>query len=149
MATGRAIFCAAHRTCSPRPPIILPDSAGGAAGLGSPRCGCPRICRGSERTSITSSPRARWVAYGVTLADSRPLPGDDLPASLLLPMGRFGPAFLAYDNFRVYLQWNNALVYSTTAAYLATRITGAPPLHRGTCPAALGLWRYQGPASEL
>jgi peptidoglycan hydrolase-like protein with peptidoglycan-binding domain len=52
-------------------------------------------------------------------------------------MGRFGPAFLAYDNFRVYLQWNNALVYSTTAAYLATRIAGAPPLHRGHAPAPL------------
>ena len=82
-------------------------------------------------------PRAKWAAYGVTLADGRPLPADDLPASLLLPMGRFGPAFLAYDNFRVYLQWNNALVYSTTAAYLATRIAGAPALHRGNAPAPL------------
>jgi len=82
-------------------------------------------------------PRAKWAAYGVTLADGRPLPADDLPASLLLPMGRFGPAFLAYDNFRVYLQWNNALVYSTTAAYLATRIAGAPPLHRGNAPPPL------------
>src|SRR5215469_13307607 len=76
-------------------------------------------------------PRVKWAAYGVTLADGRPLPADDLPASLLLPMGRFGPAFLAYENFQVYLQWNNALVYSTTAAYLATRIAGSPPLHRG------------------
>jgi lytic murein transglycosylase len=82
-------------------------------------------------------PRSKWAAYGVTLADGRPLPVDDLPASLLLPMGRFGPAFLAYDNFRVYLQWNNALVYSTTAAYLATRIAGAPALHRGNAPAPL------------
>jgi len=82
-------------------------------------------------------PRAKWAASGVTLADGRPLPVDDLPASLLLPMGRFGPAFLAYDNFRIYLQWNNALVYSTTAAYLATRIAGAPPLHRGNAPPPL------------
>ena len=82
-------------------------------------------------------PRVKWASYGVTLADGKPLPADDLPASLLLPMGRFGPAFLAYDNFRVYLQWNNALVYSTTAAYLATRIAGAPPLHRGNAPAPL------------
>jgi peptidoglycan hydrolase-like protein with peptidoglycan-binding domain len=52
-------------------------------------------------------------------------------------MGRFGPAFLAYQNFQVYLQWNNSLVYSTTAAYLATRIAGAPPLHRGNPPPAL------------
>jgi lytic murein transglycosylase len=82
-------------------------------------------------------PRAKWAAYGVTLADGRPLPADNLPASLLLPMGRFGPAFLVYQNFQVYLQWNNALVYSTTAAYLATRIGGAPPLHRGNPPPPL------------
>jgi hypothetical protein len=70
-------------------------------------------------------------------ADGRALPADNLSASLLLPMGRFGPAFLAYKNFQVYLQWNNSLVYSTTAAYLATRIAGAPALHRGTPPPAL------------
>jgi hypothetical protein len=32
--------------------------------------------------------------------------------SLLLPMGRFGPAFLAFDNFQVYPKWNSSLVYS-------------------------------------
>jgi Putative peptidoglycan binding domain/Transglycosylase SLT domain len=67
----------------------------------------------------------------VTYADGRPLPADDLPASLLLPMGRLGPAFLGYDNFQAYLGWNASLVYSTTAAYLATRIAGAKPLRRG------------------
>ena len=82
-------------------------------------------------------PRAKWAGYGVTLADGRPLPADDLPAALLLPMGRLGPAFLVYRNFQVYLQWNNSLVYSTTAAYLATRIAGAPPLRRGNPPPAL------------
>ncbi len=82
-------------------------------------------------------PRTKWAALGVTLADGKPLPADNLPASLLLPMGRFGPAFLAYKNFQVYLQWNNSLVYSTTAAYLATRIAGAPPLHRGNAPPPL------------
>ena len=30
------------------------------------------------------------------LADGWPLPADAMPASLLLPMGRHGPAFLAY-----------------------------------------------------
>ena len=77
-------------------------------------------------------PRSKWASWGVTLADGRPLPSDNLSASLLLPMGRLGSAFLVYPNFQVYLQWNNSLVYSTTAAYLATRITGAAPLHRGT-----------------
>ncbi len=31
-----------------------------------------------------SLPRSKWAAYGVTLADGRPLPADTLPASLLL-----------------------------------------------------------------
>ena len=48
-----------------------------------------------------------------------------------LPMGRNGPAFLAYDNFRIYLEWNQSLTYATTAAYLATRIAGAPEMGHG------------------
>ncbi len=39
---------------------------------------------------------------------------------LLLPMGRFGPAFLAYPNFKAFLGWNAAMVYSTTVAYYAS-----------------------------
>jgi lytic murein transglycosylase len=82
-------------------------------------------------------PRSKWASWGVTLADGRPLPEDNLAASLLLPMGRSGPAFLVYPNFQIYLQWNNSLVYSTTAAYLATRIAGAPRLHPGNPTPAL------------
>ena len=76
-------------------------------------------------------PRSQWAKWGVTAAHGQ-LPGDNLPASLLLPMGRFGPAFLAYDNFKAFLGWNSAMVYSTTAAYLATRIAGAPAVSRGS-----------------
>ncbi|MCC7107595.1 MAG: lytic murein transglycosylase, partial [Chloroflexi bacterium] len=46
-----------------------------------------------------SHPRSRWAEWGVTYATGRPLPRDGLPASLHLPMGRNGPAFLAYANF--------------------------------------------------
>jgi peptidoglycan hydrolase-like protein with peptidoglycan-binding domain len=49
-------------------------------------------------------------------------------------MGRNGPAFLAYPNFRAYLKWNQSMVYSTTAAYYATRLAGAPPVGRGNGP---------------
>ena len=75
-------------------------------------------------------PRSRLASLGVSYADGRPLPNDDLPASLLLPMGRMGPAFLAYANFAAYTEWNNSLIYSTTAAYLATRIAGAAPMRK-------------------
>ena len=76
-------------------------------------------------------PRAQWARWGLTLADGRALPADGLPASLLLPMGRLGPAFLAYQNFDAFLEWNQSLVYATTAAYLATRLAGAPRVQRG------------------
>jgi lytic murein transglycosylase len=79
-------------------------------------------------------PRSKWAAWGVTQADGRPLAADALQASLVLPMGRFGPAFLAYPNFQVYLQWNQSLNYCLTVSYLGTRLAGAPPVHRGSQP---------------
>ena len=79
-------------------------------------------------------PRSKWAGWGVKHDDGRPLPADATPASLLLPMGRYGPAFLAYANFQVYLKWNQSLNYCVTAAYLATRLAGAPPMSRGSRP---------------
>ena len=76
--------------------------------------------------------RGDFSKWGVTLVDGRPLPKDDLAANVLLPMGRFGPAFIVYDNFQVYLVWNNSLVYSTTAAYYATRLNGAGSMRAPT-----------------
>jgi len=76
-------------------------------------------------------PRAQWAKWGVQLANGGALPQDELPASLLLPMGRNGPAFLAYPNFDIYLEWNQSLVYATTAAYYATRLAGAPQVSPG------------------
>jgi lytic murein transglycosylase len=90
-----------------------------------------------EQADLTTHlPRSKFSQLGVTYADGRPLPNDNLPASLLLPMGRTGPAFLAYANFAAYTEWNNSLIYSTTAAYLATRIAGAPPMRRPAVPVA-------------
>ena len=76
-------------------------------------------------------PRSKWADWGVKLRDGKPLPSDNLPASLVLPMGRQGPAFLAYPNFQAYVKWNASLIYSLTAAYYATRLDGAPAMNRG------------------
>ena len=76
-------------------------------------------------------PRSQWVEWGVEGVANK-LPADDLQASLLLPMGRNGPAFLAYPNFRVYTQWNQSLTYAMTAAHLADRMAGAPILGRSS-----------------
>jgi lytic murein transglycosylase len=88
----------------------------------------------SQADVTIKKPRAYWVKAGVTSAGGKPLLVDNTPTSLLLPMGRNGPAFLTYPNFDVYLQWNQSLVYSTTAAYYATRLAGAPPMSRGRAP---------------
>ncbi len=73
---------------------------------------------------------AELSGLGVTRADGQPLP--NIAASVHVPQGRHGPAFLAYPNFKnVYLTWNHSLIYSTTAAYLATRLEGAPAMSKG------------------
>jgi lytic murein transglycosylase len=85
-------------------------------------------------------PRSFWAQHGVTDLNGKPVPADNLPAGLVLPMGRNGPAFLAYPNFDIYLEWNKSLVYTTTAAYYATRLAGGPALNKGNGPVeALGL----------
>ncbi|MDE0968211.1 MAG: lytic murein transglycosylase [Octadecabacter sp.] len=71
---------------------------------------------------------ADWAAMGV-LARNGQL--ADLQASLILPMGRKGPAFLAYPNFDVYFEWNQSFVYVLTAAYFGTLLEGAPVYNGG------------------
>jgi lytic murein transglycosylase len=88
-----------------------------------------------EQADLTVKlPRSQWAEWGIEYPDGRPVPKDALTASLLLPMGRNGPAFLAYPNFDIYTEWNNSLTYATTAAYLATRIDGAGSMSRGRGP---------------
>ena len=70
-------------------------------------------------------PAGDWALLGVQAWDGR-IDRPDLPAALLLPQGRRGPAFLAYPNFEVLFEWNQSFVYVTTAAYFATRLEGAP-----------------------
>jgi lytic murein transglycosylase len=85
-----------------------------------------------DQADVTiKKPRAFWAQHGVTYLNGKAIPADDMQAGLVLPMGRNGPAFLAYPNFDIYLEWNQSLVYTTTAAYYATRLAGGPPLARG------------------
>ena len=91
----------------------------------------PKSLPWEEADIAIQHPRAQWVKWGVK-GIGKDLKPDKFPASLLLPMGRNGPAFLAYENFTsAYLKWNESLIYSTTAAYLATRIAGAPKVSTG------------------
>jgi lytic murein transglycosylase len=78
---------------------------------------------------------ADWAALGVTSRNGQI--ATNLDASVLLPMGRNGPAFLAYPNFDVYFEWNKSFVYVTTAAYFATRLQGGPVYDAGNPTAPL------------
>ena len=71
-----------------------------------------------------------WFALGVSPRDGNTANGA-LPASLVLPQGRKGPAFITYPNFNIYLEWNQSFIYTTSAAYFATRLAGAPPYEKG------------------
>lgn len=92
----------------------------------------PRDMPWEEADIAIQHPRSQWAKWGVKMANGKAVKADNFPASLLLPMGKDGPAFLVYENFTTaYLKWNESLVYSTTASYLATRIAGAPKVSRG------------------
>ena len=69
-----------------------------------------------------------WQKLGVTQRDGSRVPALDLQASILLPMGHKGPAFLVYDNFSVIMKWNFSEFYAISVGYLADRLTGASPL---------------------
>ncbi|MEJ6709829.1 MAG: lytic murein transglycosylase [Amylibacter sp.] len=80
---------------------------------------------GLEKTKTISE----WENLGVKARGK--MPNGALTASVLLPQGRKGPAFLALPNFKVYFDWNKSFVYVTTAAYFATRMAGAPRFIKG------------------
>lgn len=84
----------------------------------------------AETGLTTKRPVSEWARMGV-----RPRGGEfastRLPASIILPQGRGGPAFVAYPNFDVYFEWNQSFVYVLTAAYFAARLDGAPVFDAG------------------
>lgn len=85
-----------------------------------------------QSSTAIRHPLSQWSQWGLRTRNGQPLKGDNQEASLILPMGKDGPAFLAYPNFTdVYLQWNNSLIYSLTAGYFATRLAGAPQIGEG------------------
>ncbi|MEI3851368.1 MULTISPECIES: lytic murein transglycosylase [Ensifer] len=84
-----------------------------------------------EKTGLQPGMKASdWFALGVTPRDGNTANGN-LEASLVLPQGRKGAAFLTYPNFNVYLEWNQSFIYTTSAAYFATRLAGAPTYEGG------------------
>jgi len=68
---------------------------------------------------------AQWQAEGVTGLGGQPLPA--MPdASIFLPAGARGPAFVIGPNFRAILRYNNSTNYALAVGLLAQRIAGGP-----------------------
>ncbi len=90
-----------------------------------------------EETGVQGyRPVSDWQAWGVT-PRSGAWEGPGLEGAVMLPMGRNGPAFLIYPNYRALFEWNQSFVYVATAAYFATRLQGAPVYNPGTPSAML------------
>ncbi|MBW9062523.1 lytic murein transglycosylase [Rhizobium herbae] len=84
-----------------------------------------------EKTGLQSGMTAGdWFALGVKPRDGNTT-FSQLPASVVVPQGRHGVAFMTYPNFNIYLEWNQSFIYTTSAAYFATRLAGAPPYESG------------------
>ncbi len=67
---------------------------------------------------------AQWDAAGVRSASGGPLPPTGGQASVIIPAGHRGPAFLVYDNFRSILRYNNATSYALAVSLLSDRFAG-------------------------
>ncbi|MBO6950161.1 MAG: lytic murein transglycosylase [Rhodospirillales bacterium] len=71
---------------------------------------------------------SEWQKLGVRKVGGGNLPGADIEASLLLPAGAAGPAFLVYNNFRTIMRWNTSQLYAIAVGHLADRFIGLPRL---------------------
>ena len=73
-------------------------------------------------------PMAEWARLGVTQADGRPLPvRGKRQGFLLMPAGRFGPAFIVSENFYVLKQYNYSDLYALYVGHLADRFVDDHP----------------------
>ena len=73
---------------------------------------------------------AQWRRLGFARADGEALPASGA-ASLFLPEGAAGPAFLITENWEVIRQYNTSDAYALAVALLAERIGGSSGLRRG------------------
>jgi len=67
---------------------------------------------------------SQWRALGITRMDGGGLSSDEAKASVVLPAGYNGPAFLVYQNFRTILTWNRSILYAIAVGHLADRLVG-------------------------
>ena len=86
-----------------------------------------RLPTGFDRSQAgldTSRSLLEWQALGVRRADGHDLPAVSVGASLVLPDGPDGSAYLVYQNYRALMNWNRSTYFATTVGILADRIGG-------------------------
>jgi membrane-bound lytic murein transglycosylase B len=71
---------------------------------------------------------SEWQKLGVRNAFGKNLTESKMQASVILPMGYFGPAFLVYRNFHAILNWNRSILYALAVGHLSDRLIGADTL---------------------
>lgn len=69
----------------------------------------------------------QWEALGVKRVRGLNYPRPEDEAALVLPAGANGAAFLALNNFRTILRYNNATSYALAVGHLSDRIRGFGP----------------------
>ncbi len=91
---------------------------------------------GLAKRDIKRAP-SDWAAMGVTGMNGRAVPNHGA-ASILLPAGTAGAAFMIFDNFAVIERYNKADAYVIGVGHLSDRIKGGPeiqtPWPRGYAP---------------
>lgn len=85
----------------------------------------------SQSGTGTRKSLQEWRDLGVTQLDGEPIPVvAGMQASVILPAGAAGPAFLAYNNFRSTMGYNPSTFYALTVGHLADRYTGGQAIQR-------------------
>ena len=69
-----------------------------------------------------------WAKLGVTRINGKGFPRPADRATLFLPAGATGPAFLMLNNFRVLMKYNPAEAYALAIGHLADRMRGDPSI---------------------
>nr|WP_233128068.1 lytic murein transglycosylase [Brevirhabdus pacifica] len=90
----------------------------------------PRGFDYSQTGSRNKKSVGEWSAMGVRQADGSAIP-DHGPASILLPAGARGAAFVIFKNFHVIARYNAADAYVIGVGHLSDRIRGGGELRAG------------------
>jgi len=83
----------------------------------------------TEAEPSVKRPLAEWLNRGFVPAYGRKIEGALLaaPASLLMPEGSYGPAFLTTENYFVIKEYNYSDLYVLFVGHLSERIAGGKP----------------------